>query len=71
MSIPDTKDKIHSDKTVSHYCVETSINQAGLAHGVVMWWALDMDVNGDITLTTAPRWVHPDGDNRQVYLVCN
>ena len=42
------------------------MKQSGLAHGVVMWWTLDMDVDGDITLTTAPRWAHPDGADRQV-----
>ena len=66
VSIPDTKDKIGSDKTVSHYCAETSVKQSGVAHGVVMWWTLDMDVDGEITLTTAPRWAHPAGINRQV-----
>ena len=42
------------------------MKQSGLAHGIVMWWTLDMDVDGDITLTTAPRWAHPDGADRQV-----
>lgn len=68
MSIPDTKDKINSDKTVFNYCAETLVKQSGLAHGVVTWWTLDMDVAGDITLTTAPRWAHPDGNDRQVLI---
>lgn len=65
ISVPDTKDKSDSDKTISHYCVETSVKNSCLAHGVIMWWMLDMDVDGEITLTTAPRWAHPYGNNRQ------
>lgn len=49
-----------------HYYVETSVKQSGLAHGVAMWWTLDMDIDGEITLSTAPRWVHPDEAKRQV-----
>ncbi|XP_073232579.1 protein arginine N-methyltransferase 7-like [Porites lutea] len=62
VSIPDTKDKSDSE---SCYSVQASVEHSGIAHGVVMWWTLDMDVDGEITLTTAPRWAHPDGDNRQ------
>lgn len=61
-----TKNKIQSDKTVSQYCAQTSVKQTGIAHGVVMWWKLDMDINGEITLTTAPRWSHPDSNDRPV-----
>ena len=66
VSIPDTKDRSDSDKTESCYSVQASVEHSGIAHGVVMWWTLDMDVDGEITLTTAPRWAHPGGDNRQV-----
>ena len=66
VSIPMTKNKIQSDKTVSQYCAQTSVKQTGIAHGVVMWWKLDMDINGEITLTTAPRWSHPDSNDRPV-----
>ena len=48
------------------YCAQTTIRQSGIAHGVVMWWTLDMDVDGEITLTTAPRWCHPAGNDRPV-----
>ena len=51
---------------MSQYCAQTSAKQAGIAHGVVMWWTLDMDVDGEITLTTAPRWSHPDSNDRPV-----
>ena len=27
-----------------------------------------MDSDGEIKLTTAPRWAHPDGINRQVHI---
>ena len=70
MSIPETKDKVDNDKTVSHYHVEASVTQTGLVHGVVMWWSLDMDIDSEIILSTAPRWVHPDGHRRQVFRKC-
>lgn len=66
VSLPDTKDRSDNDKAVSCYSVQSSVEHSGIAHGVIMWWTLDMDVDGEITLTTAPRWAHPDGDNRQV-----
>ncbi|XP_033117180.1 protein arginine N-methyltransferase 7-like [Anneissia japonica] len=34
----------------------------GFCHAVFMWWSLEMDTAGDIILSTAPTWAHPDGD---------
>ncbi|XP_029200545.2 protein arginine N-methyltransferase 7-like isoform X1 [Acropora millepora] len=65
VSIPSTQDKIGNDQTVSQFCAETSVKQSGVGHCIVMWWTLDMDRDGEIKLTTAPRWAHPDGINRQ------
>ena len=66
VSIPSTQDKIGNDQTVSQFCAETCVKQSGVGHCIVMWWTLDMDSDGEIKLTTAPRWAHPDGINRQV-----
>ncbi|XP_071957557.1 protein arginine N-methyltransferase 7-like [Antedon mediterranea] len=35
---------------------------SGSCHAVFMWWSLEMDTAGDIVLSTAPTWAHPDGD---------
>lgn len=34
--------------------------RSGLAHVVFMWWDLKMDQLGDIVLSCAPYWAHPD-----------
>jgi hypothetical protein len=33
---------------------------------IFMWWQLEMDVDGEIILSTAPRWAHPTPENMQV-----
>ncbi|XP_074644221.1 protein arginine N-methyltransferase 7-like [Tubulanus polymorphus] len=33
---------------------------SGLCHGIFMWWDLDMDQCGDVLLSCAPRWAHPE-----------
>lgn len=37
----------------------------GTCHGIFMWWDLSMDTEGDIRLSTAPSWAHPDGEKAQ------
>ncbi|XP_011504420.1 PREDICTED: protein arginine N-methyltransferase 7 [Ceratosolen solmsi marchali] len=32
----------------------------GIAHAVFMWWDLNMDMDGQIQLSCAPVWAHPD-----------
>ncbi|XP_063244935.1 protein arginine N-methyltransferase 7 isoform X2 [Bacillus rossius redtenbacheri] len=34
--------------------------QGGTAHGVFMWWDLEMDPEGQVSLSCAPRWARPD-----------
>lgn len=65
VSIPGAQDKMDSDQTVSQYCAQTSVTQSGVSHCIIMWWTLHMDIDGEITLTTAPRWANPKGVNRQ------
>jgi hypothetical protein len=31
---------------------------AGTAHAIIMWWKLNVDQSGHITLDTAPSWTH-------------
>nr|CAG4640705.1 EOG090X02VY [Eulimnadia texana] len=32
----------------------------GTVHALLMWWDLDMDTDGEIVLSCAPPWAHPD-----------
>lgn len=36
---------------------------SGTANALFMWWTLDMDQEGEIKLSCAPPWDHPDGTN--------
>ena len=38
----------------------------GTVDAVFMWWDLEMDPDGEIILTCAPRWAHPDSTNLPV-----
>ncbi len=40
-----------------HFTAKSS----GTAHAVLMWWTLDMDTEGEIVLSCAPPWAHPEG----------
>ncbi|KZS09051.1 Protein arginine N-methyltransferase 7 [Daphnia magna] len=35
---------------------------SGKAHAILMWWTLDMDMAGEIVLSCAPPWAHPEGN---------
>ncbi len=41
-----------------------TINE-GHCHGLFMWWELIMDTEGEVRLSTAPTWAHPDRDKAQ------
>jgi len=45
-------------------CKPVSITStaAGTVQAVLMWWSLDMDCEGEIILSCAPPWSHPDGE---------
>ncbi len=34
----------------------------GIAHAIVVWWQLEMDAEGRVLLSTAPRWVSGGGE---------
>ena len=68
VSLPNTKDMIEVESRVFQYTVDSSVRNSGFAHSVVMWWLLDMDVDGEISLSTAPRWAHPHSNKRQVMI---
>ena len=40
--------------------------EKGRIDGVFMWWDLEMDKEGEIVLSCAPRWSHPTPRNMQV-----
>lgn len=39
---------------------------SGTCQSVFMWWELQMDLDGDIMLSCAPRWAHPEPKQMQV-----
>ncbi|MCP6117004.1 hypothetical protein NL387_27330, partial [Klebsiella pneumoniae] len=41
---------------------EFSVVTTGKAQLVFMWWELNMDQEGKISLSCAPWWSHPDAD---------
>lgn len=44
-----------------HKTVKLNALAAGTVHAVLMWWTLDMDQEGEIILSCAPPWNHPEG----------
>ena len=45
--------------------VDADVLMEGICHGIFMWWDLSMDTKGEIRLSTAPSWAHPDGEEAQ------
>ncbi|XP_067651513.1 protein arginine N-methyltransferase 7-like [Haliotis asinina] len=41
--------------------VTVSADSDGTVDAVFMWWDCEMDPKGEIILSCAPRWAHPDG----------
>ena len=39
---------------------EFTAKTSGTCHAFFMWWDLDMDMSGDVLLSCAPHWEHPD-----------
>ena len=39
---------------------------SGYVDAVFMWWDLEMDDEGEIILSCAPRWAHPTPSDMQV-----
>ena len=60
----NAKNPIPQDENQS---VKFSAIASGTAHAVFFWWDLDMDVDGDIVLSCAPPWAHPDGIERNIF----
>lgn len=48
--------------THEYQSVEEHAINSGKAHAVLMWWDLVMDDEGDVVLSCAPVWHHPDGN---------
>ncbi|XP_071086920.1 protein arginine N-methyltransferase 7-like [Haliotis cracherodii] len=43
--------------------VTVSADDDGTVDAIFMWWDCEMDPKGEITLSCAPRWAHPDGSD--------
>ena len=47
-----------NELTISgHRTLNTTAIEDGTCHGLLFWWVLTMDSEGDIELSTAPKWV--------------
>lgn len=57
---PEMKELENEESERLHLMAETE----AVCHAVVMWWMLQMDQDGDIQLSCAPHWAHPDGRNQ-------
>jgi hypothetical protein len=44
--------------------IESEID--GNVDAIFMWWDLEMDLDGEIILSCAPRWAHPLAENLSV-----
>ena len=45
--------------------ITPDVQDTGRVDAVLMWWDLEMDGEGEIILSCAPRWAHPTPDNMQ------
>jgi len=46
-------------------CYQLPALESGTCDAVFMWWDLDMDPDGEILLSCAPSWAHPEPDKMQ------
>lgn len=44
---------------------EVEIKNSGTIDAMLMWWDLKMDPEGEIIISCAPAWIHPDGNKAQ------
>ncbi|KAK6185183.1 hypothetical protein SNE40_007471 [Patella caerulea] len=58
----NSKDGIPEDDTST--VTVKSLNK-GTVDAVFMWWDIEMDPQGEIILSCAPHWAHPDSHNLQ------
>ena len=47
--------------------VSITATASGTVQGVLMWWSIDMDREGEIVLSCAPPWAHPEGKTQSFY----
>lgn len=45
------------DGEVRSYCSDVVVKQRGTLHIILMWWVLQMDKDGEIMLSMAPKWL--------------
>ena len=45
--------------------ITTDVLDTGRIDAVLMWWDLEMEAQGEIILSCAPRWSHPTPENMQ------
>ncbi|ESO03732.1 hypothetical protein HELRODRAFT_100002 [Helobdella robusta] len=52
-------------KFIEHESVNFQAVNDGVIDCIFMWWQLKMDMNGEVILSTAPRWGHPTPNDMQ------
>lgn len=50
------KELVVEEETVTDFLME----KEGRCDAFFMWWDLDMDMKGDVLLSCAPYWCHPN-----------
>ena len=72
MDKDETHDKLNTetvmtdykDNEVLSYLSDTLVEDQGTAHVILMWWDLQMDKDGEIMLSMAPKWMDEDKSKR-------
>ena len=44
------------------FASQVQATAAGTAHAIIMWWKLNLDQSGHITLDTAPPWINTSAE---------
>jgi hypothetical protein len=54
----------YKNNEVLSYQSEVGVEHEGTAHVLLMWWDLQMDKDGEIVLSMAPKWLDEDKSKR-------
>ena len=54
----------YKDNEVLSYRSDVVVELEGTAHVLLMWWDLQMDKDGEIVLSMAPKWMDEEKSKR-------
>ena len=62
----------YKENEVLSYQSDALVEHHGTAHVILMWWDLQMDKDGEIVLSMAPKWMDDDKAKRNevIYSIC-